>query len=63
VHDVGQAFANPFVEEIGMVRTVPHPARPDFKMLANPLKIDGERPAQAVCSPLGGDNAALLGDS
>ena len=61
VYDVAEAFANPFVERIGMVRTVPHPAKPDFKMLANPLKIDGERPAQAVCSPLGGDNEALLG--
>lgn len=62
VHDVAQAFANPFVEQVGMVRTVPHPARPDFRMLANPLKIDGERPAQRVCSALGADNAALLGE-
>jgi hypothetical protein len=44
-----------------MVRTVPHPAKPDFRMFANPLKIDGERPSQTVCSPLGADNAAILG--
>jgi crotonobetainyl-CoA:carnitine CoA-transferase CaiB-like acyl-CoA transferase len=61
VYDVAQAFANPFLESTGMVRTMPHPARPDFKMLANPLKIDGERPEQKVCSPLGADNAAILG--
>jgi crotonobetainyl-CoA:carnitine CoA-transferase CaiB-like acyl-CoA transferase len=61
VYDVAQAFANPFLESTGMVRTMPHPARPDFKMLANPLKIDGERPEQKVCSPLGADNVAVLG--
>jgi crotonobetainyl-CoA:carnitine CoA-transferase CaiB-like acyl-CoA transferase len=61
VYDVAQAFANPFLETTGMVRTMPHPARPDFKMLANPLKIDGERPEQKTCSPLGADNEALLG--
>jgi len=61
IYDVAQAVANPFVETVGMVRTVPHPAKPDFKMLANPLRIDGQRPEQRVCSPLGGDNAAVLG--
>lgn len=63
VYDVAQAFANPFLESAGMVRTMPHPARSDFKMLANPLKIDGERLEQRVCSPLGADNEALLGPS
>ena len=33
--------------------TVPHPAKPDFKMLSNPLKIDGVRPEQTVCSAAG----------
>jgi crotonobetainyl-CoA:carnitine CoA-transferase CaiB-like acyl-CoA transferase len=61
VYDVAQAFANPFLESTGMVQTMPHPALPDFKMLANPLKINGERPEQKVCSPLGADNAAILG--
>jgi crotonobetainyl-CoA:carnitine CoA-transferase CaiB-like acyl-CoA transferase len=61
VYDVAQAVANPFVETVGMVRTVAHPAKPDFRMLANPLKIDGERLEQRVCAPLGADNEALLG--
>jgi crotonobetainyl-CoA:carnitine CoA-transferase CaiB-like acyl-CoA transferase len=60
VYDVAHAVANPFVETVGMVRTVPHPAKPDFRMFANPLKIDGQRPEQTVCSPLGADNDALL---
>ncbi len=61
INDLAQAFANPFVETVGMVNTVPHPAKPDLKMLSNPLKIDGVRPEQTVCSGLGADNEALLG--
>jgi crotonobetainyl-CoA:carnitine CoA-transferase CaiB-like acyl-CoA transferase len=61
VYNVAQALANPFVAVAGMVRNVPHPAKPDLKLLANPLKIDGLRPEQRVCSALGADNAALLG--
>jgi crotonobetainyl-CoA:carnitine CoA-transferase CaiB-like acyl-CoA transferase len=61
VLDVAQALANPFVAETGMVRNVPHPAKADLKLLANPLKIDGQRLELKVCSPLGGDNEALLG--
>jgi len=60
VYDVAQAVANPFVETVGMVRGVPHPAKPDFRMLANPLKIDGARLEQRVCAPLGADNEVLL---
>lgn len=63
VYDVAQAVTNPFVEAVGMVRNVPHPAKPDFRMLANPLKIDGERPEQKVCAALGADNDALLGSA
>jgi crotonobetainyl-CoA:carnitine CoA-transferase CaiB-like acyl-CoA transferase len=61
VFDVAQAVSNPFVQTVDMVRRVPHPANADFRLFANPLKIDGERPEQKVCSPLGADNDALLG--
>jgi crotonobetainyl-CoA:carnitine CoA-transferase CaiB-like acyl-CoA transferase len=61
IYDVAQAVANPFVAAAGCVQQVPHPANPDFKMLANPLKIDGRRLDLKPCSPLGADNAALVG--
>lgn len=61
VYDIDEALDNPFVERIGMVRSVPHPMRPDMRLLANPLKIDGERPDQIVCAPLGANTAELLG--
>lgn len=60
IYDVDEAFANPFMTEADMVRTVAHPARPELKVLANPLRIDGKRPEQRVCTPLGADNADLL---
>ena len=44
-----------------MVRTVPHPSRTDLKVLASPLKIDGERPQQTASPALGADNANVLG--
>jgi crotonobetainyl-CoA:carnitine CoA-transferase CaiB-like acyl-CoA transferase len=62
VYDIRQALENPFVETVGMVRHVGHPAMPDMRLLANPLRINGERPEQTPCRPLGADNAVLLGE-
>lgn len=61
VNDVAEAFAAPFVAEVGMVRAAPHPRRPDLRVLASPLRIDGVRPANGVCPALGADDADLLG--
>jgi crotonobetainyl-CoA:carnitine CoA-transferase CaiB-like acyl-CoA transferase len=61
IYDVAQALADPFVAAAGCVQNVPHPANANFRMLANPLKIDGQRLGLKACSPLGSDNAALLG--
>ncbi|HSN70000.1 MAG TPA: CoA transferase [Steroidobacteraceae bacterium] len=43
VNDMAQALDNPFALAVGMVQTVPHPLRPDFRALANPIKLDGAR--------------------
>lgn len=61
VYTVAEALDNPFIETVGMVNQVPHPADPNFRMLANPLKINGQRPSQTVCPPLGADNDNVLG--
>ena len=45
-----------------MVRTVPHERRPDFRTLANPIKLDGERPPSRSAPPLGADTDALLAE-
>jgi crotonobetainyl-CoA:carnitine CoA-transferase CaiB-like acyl-CoA transferase len=60
VYDLAQALDAPFTRHTGMVRTIAHPARPDLRVLANPLKLDGVRPEQRACAALGADNATLL---
>ena len=56
-----QAIDNPFAARIGMLQSLPHPLAPDFRMLANPIKLDGQRLSGQVCSALGADNMRLLG--
>ncbi|HZZ91794.1 MAG TPA: CoA transferase [Usitatibacter sp.] len=59
VYELDEALEAPFVTE-RMVSCVPHPARRDLRILANPIKINGERLAQKVCPPAGADNGAIL---
>ena len=44
-----------------VIPNVPEVGRPDFRVLANPIKIDGKRPEQTAAPSLGADNDALLG--
>jgi crotonobetainyl-CoA:carnitine CoA-transferase CaiB-like acyl-CoA transferase len=61
VHTLGDALDSPFIERIGMVRSTPHPVRDDFRTLASPIRLSGER-ADAVAGPaLGADTDTLLG--
>jgi crotonobetainyl-CoA:carnitine CoA-transferase CaiB-like acyl-CoA transferase len=60
VHDLPQALDNPFAHSVGMVRSLPHPARPDFRVLANPIKLDGERLPSRVAPALGEHTAEVL---
>jgi crotonobetainyl-CoA:carnitine CoA-transferase CaiB-like acyl-CoA transferase len=60
VHDFVETFASPFVERIGMVRSVVHDEAADLKMLATPLRINGQRPAARAASALGKDTDAIL---
>jgi crotonobetainyl-CoA:carnitine CoA-transferase CaiB-like acyl-CoA transferase len=54
VYDLPQALENPYLRDIGMVRHLPHPAQADLRVLANPIKLDGER--------LPSQRAPLLGE-
>jgi crotonobetainyl-CoA:carnitine CoA-transferase CaiB-like acyl-CoA transferase len=60
VYDVAQALDNPFAAAVGMVRALPHPARPDFRVLANPLRFDGERLPSDRAPELGEHTDELL---
>jgi crotonobetainyl-CoA:carnitine CoA-transferase CaiB-like acyl-CoA transferase len=63
VLDLPQALDNPHVAATGMIRSVPHPAAPDLRMLASPVKLDGERLPARVCSSLGADTEQLLAEA
>jgi crotonobetainyl-CoA:carnitine CoA-transferase CaiB-like acyl-CoA transferase len=52
INDLRQALENPFVCATGMIQSIEHPKRPSFRVLATPVKIDGERPLPVVCEPL-----------
>ena len=60
VHDLSEALDNPFAAAVGMVRTVPHARRADFRVLANPVKLDGRRPPSRSAPELGADTETLL---
>jgi crotonobetainyl-CoA:carnitine CoA-transferase CaiB-like acyl-CoA transferase len=59
VYRLDQALDSDFARSTGMVSVVPHPAKGSLRVIANPIRIDGERLAQAACSPLGADNSLV----
>jgi len=61
VYEMDEALDAEFPHRTGMIRNVPTAGRPDFRVLGNPLKIDGRRPEQVAAPVLGADNDALLG--
>lgn len=60
VHDVLAALENPYVERVGMLQTLLHPAEGPMRFLRNPIKLDGQRLQSELCPPLGQDSEALL---
>lgn len=60
VYELGDALDNPWLEEIGMRDEVAHPDNPQLKVLASPLKFDGQRPPNRAAPLLGADSDALL---
>jgi crotonobetainyl-CoA:carnitine CoA-transferase CaiB-like acyl-CoA transferase len=60
VLELGEALESPFLRTNKMIASVPHPHRPDMRVLANPIKINGQRLSQRVCSAPGADNEEIL---
>ncbi len=60
VYDLAAALDSPYLAEREMIQTVSHPARGDFRLLANPIKIDGERMPGEAAPQLGADTDAIL---
>ena len=60
---LADALRNPYIDRVGMVQALPHPLDPGLRMLANPIKLDGQRLPGRGCSALGADNERLLDPS
>jgi crotonobetainyl-CoA:carnitine CoA-transferase CaiB-like acyl-CoA transferase len=60
VLDLAQALDSPFLQETGMIRTIPHPAKPAMRILANPIKVNGERLEQTPCAAYGANTATYV---
>ncbi|HVN41420.1 MAG TPA: CoA transferase, partial [Steroidobacteraceae bacterium] len=60
VYDLPQAIDSPFAHAIGMVRDLPHPEHPGYRVLANPIKLDGARMPSRVAPRLGEHTDQLL---
>jgi crotonobetainyl-CoA:carnitine CoA-transferase CaiB-like acyl-CoA transferase len=63
VYDVAQALDSSFTASSGMIQTVPHQKKPDLRVVASPIKVNGERTTLTAAPALGADNEALLGRS
>lgn len=62
VNDLPAALDSDYVRRIGMIAEVEHPDRDDLRVLASPIKLDGERPPLRAAPLLGADTDAILGD-
>ena len=66
VNDMARALDNPLLAASGMLAGVPHPEAADMRMLANPIRVDGERVPATRAPALGehtGEGLDMLGYS
>jgi len=62
VYTLDAAMDNPWLQTIGMIDTVDHPARDGLRVLASPIKVDGQRPPSRAGPRLGADSEAILAE-
>lgn len=55
-----EALDNPYLATSGGIATFDHPTHPGFRMLASPIRLDGQRPAARPAPALGADTDAVL---
>jgi crotonobetainyl-CoA:carnitine CoA-transferase CaiB-like acyl-CoA transferase len=60
VLDLAEALDNPFLAETAMIDTVAHADRAALRVLANPIKLDGQRLPARAAPLLGADGDAVL---
>ena len=60
VHDLASAMDNPFLQETRLMQQVAHPDRQDLRVLASPIRVDGERLPSRAAPLLGADSDDVL---
>jgi len=63
VYGLDQALDSPFLRTTGMVDTVSHPDREAMRVLANPIRVNGERLPNRAAPLLGADTDAVLAEA
>lgn len=63
VLSLDQALDNPYLRTTGMIDSVAHPDRVDMRVLANPIRLDGERLPNRAGPLLGVDTDAVLAEA
>lgn len=63
VYDLDQALDNPYLRATGMIDTVSHPDREAMRVLANPIRLNGERLPNRAAPLLGADTDAVLAEA
>lgn len=58
-----EALDNPYLAATGGIQPIDHPARPGFRTLASPIRIDGARAPGRPAPQLGADTDAVLADA
>jgi succinate--hydroxymethylglutarate CoA-transferase len=59
---IGEALDNPYFRATGGVQNVNHPARPDLRVLSNPIRLDGQRATARSGPSLGEHTETLLAE-
>ncbi|TRX55070.1 CaiB/BaiF CoA transferase family protein [Thalassomonas sp. M1454] len=62
VYDLPQALNNPYLRETGAIQKVPHSQNPDMEVVANPIRLNGQRLQSKACVTLGENTEELLAD-
>ena len=63
VYSLDQALDNPFLARTGMIDSIPHPDRAALRVLANPIRLNGERLANRCAPLLGQHSDAVLAEA
>jgi crotonobetainyl-CoA:carnitine CoA-transferase CaiB-like acyl-CoA transferase len=63
VLSLDRALDNPYLQATGMIDTVDHPDRAGLRVLANPIRLDGQRLPNRAGPLLGDDTNAVLAEA